>query len=254
MTWSSPPRKRFGQHFLQDDSVIAAIVKSVGLKPCDQVVEIGPGRGALTLPLLEQVNHLTVVELDNELSEHWSQYDPKKLTVCHADALTVDYRQWGHAIRLVGNLPYNISTPLLIRLLSQRDAIQDMYFMLQKEVVDRLVAQPGCKDYGRLTVMIQACCEVQWLFDVPPEAFYPRPKVQSAMVVLKPYAGLIGYQEALTSLETLLHQAFATRRKMISNNLKPLISSEQLVQYGFNPRSRPEEISVAEYVQLARQL
>ena len=249
--FNRPARKRFGQHFLEDSAVISAIIQDLMLKNTDTVVEIGPGRGALTLPLLRHLNQLIAIELDKDVVAAWRAQIHPNLILIESDALQVDYTQWGKDIRLVGNLPYNISTPLLIHLLDALPVIQDMHFMLQKEVVDRLAANPGTKDYGRLTVMIQACCEVEWLFDVPPEAFNPPPKVQSAVVRLVPLANPINAEERVI-LSRLLLQAFGMRRKTIANNLKQVMPLDTLTDLGIELTLRPEVLTVAQYIQLAR--
>jgi 16S rRNA (adenine1518-N6/adenine1519-N6)-dimethyltransferase len=252
MHWTSPPRKHLGQNFLQDPCIISDILHSAQFKRSDKVIEIGPGRGALTQPLLRQLDHLIAIELDRELYDHWSQYDSKHLTVLCADALTVDFRQWGEPIHVIGNLPYHISTPLLIHLLTQRDVIRSMHFMLQKEVVQRLVAEPGTKDYGRLTVLMQAFCELRWLFDVPPEAFYPQPKVMSAVMSIRPLPLSQQASVEIHQLEKVVGRAFAMRRKTLANNLKQHYCLQKVEAMGINLKARPEEISVGEYIALAR--
>lgn len=254
MHWTTPPRKHLGQHFLQDDQVIAAILKAAAFQPGDQVIEIGPGRGALTLPLLKQLDHLTVIEVDRTLAQYWRHAAPPTLTVCEADALTVNYQQWGKGLRVIGNLPYNISTPLLLHLLMQRTSVQDMIFMLQKEVAHRLIAQPHTKAYGRLTVMLQSCFTIQALFDVSPEAFDPPPQVMSSVVVMQPHDEFMLTAEILNFLEQLLHQAFSMRRKMIGKTLKPLCDAACLASFDINVQARPEDLSVGEYVRLAKGL
>ncbi len=248
------PRKRFGQNFLQSKQVIDAILRAINPQTEDNVLEIGPGLGALTEPLLRRLSHLTAVEIDFDLQKYWTESPlaQDKLTLVAADALTVDYSQFGKRLRVIGNLPYNISTPLLLRLLQFLPYIEDMHFMLQKEVVERMAAQPGTKDYGRLTVMLQYHCEVEYLFEVPPEAFDPPPKVDSAVVRLTPYASPPFAKVKVEQLERLVASAFAMRRKTLNNNLKGIISAEQLIHLGIDGSRRPEQISVAEYVQLAK--
>lgn len=248
------PRKRFGQNFLQDQSIIHAILQSIHPQPQDNALEIGPGLGALTKELLKRFNHLTAIEIDRDLQQHLTalRLGPGQLHLVAADALTVDYSQFGSNLRIIGNLPYNISTPLLLWLLQFFPYIQDMYFMLQKEVVDRIVAAPGSKAYGRLSVMLQYHCEVHYLFTVPPEAFDPAPKVQSAMVQLIPYHNSPFENVQIKQLEQLVANAFAMRRKTLINNLKNTISLQQLNELGIDGSKRPEQISVAEYVKLAK--
>lgn len=248
------PRKRFGQNFLQDNTVINQILSAINPQAQDNLLEIGPGLGALTQPLLKRLNHLTAIELDRDLYQHLSELPlaQNKLKLISADALTVDYSQFGSELRIVGNLPYNISTPLLFHLLHYMPYIKDMYFMLQKEVVDRMAAEPNSKTYGRLSVMLQYRCEVEHRFDVPPEAFHPRPKVDSAIVKLTPYSICPFDSVPLERLQHLVTSAFAMRRKTLSNNLKGILSSDQLADLGIDGTRRPEQISVAEYVQLAK--
>ncbi|KTD17977.1 16S rRNA (adenine(1518)-N(6)/adenine(1519)-N(6))-dimethyltransferase RsmA [Legionella jordanis] len=248
------PRKRFGQNFLQDRQIINQILSAANLKPEDKVVEIGPGLGALTKPLLRQLNHLNAIEIDQDLLEHLRQLPEaeEKLTLLSADALTVDYSQWGKHLRILGNLPYNISTPLLLHLVNYAPFIDDMHFMLQKEVVLRIAAEPGTKAYGRLTIMLQYFCDVTYLFDVPPEAFYPKPKVDSAIVRLKPYRQSPFPAVNVARLEHLVAQAFSMRRKTVANNLKPFLNAAQLNDLGIDASLRPEQLSIAEYVRLAK--
>ncbi|EHL32460.1 16S rRNA (adenine(1518)-N(6)/adenine(1519)-N(6))-dimethyltransferase RsmA [Legionella drancourtii] len=248
------PRKRFGQNFLQSRHVIDDILRSINPQLEDNLLEIGPGLGALTEPLLRRLKRMTAIEIDTDLQKYLSELPiaQGKLNLIAADALTVDYSQFGAKLRVIGNLPYNISTPLLIHLLRFAPFIEDMHFMLQKEVVERMAAQPGTKDYGRLTVMLQYHCDVDYLFAVPPEAFEPRPKVDSAVVRLVPYEKSPFESVAVEQLERLVASAFAMRRKTLNNNLKGIISAEQLLDLGIDGGRRPEQISVAEYVQLAK--
>lgn len=248
------PRKRFGQNFLQNRHIIADILNAAHLHQDDKVVEIGPGLGALTQPLLKQLKHLIAIEIDTDLQAHLATLPvaADKLDIVPADALTVDYSQWGGELRILGNLPYNISTPLLLHLLNYAQWIEDMHFMLQKEVVMRLAAQPGTKAYGRLSVMVQYHCEVEHLFDVPPEAFHPKPKVDSAIVRLVPYRTSPYPIVDINTLEQLVAQAFSMRRKTLANNLKPMFSAAQLTELGVDPIARPEQIVVIDYVRLAK--
>lgn len=248
------PRKRFGQNFLQNRHIIDEILRAINPQATDNVLEIGPGLGALTQPLLRKLDELTAVEIDTDLQQYLAALPiaQGKLRLISADALTIDYSQFGLKLRVVGNLPYNISTPILIHLLQYASSIEDMYFMLQKEVVDRMSASPGSKAYGRLSVMLQYHCEVEHLFDVPPEAFEPQPKVDSAMVRLIPFQKSPFDLVAVDQLERLVGSAFAMRRKTLTNNLKGIISFAQLADLGIDGGKRPEQISVAEYVQLAK--
>jgi len=248
------PRKRFGQNFLQNQHIIDNILRALNPQATDKVVEIGPGLGALTLPLLRTLDALIAIEIDTDLQAHLQAMPQTagKLQLINADALTIDYSQLGERLRIIGNLPYNISTPLLLHLLHYTSHIDDMYFMLQKEVVERLAASPGCKDYGRLSVMIQYHCAVEHLFNVSADAFYPKPKVESAVVFLSPYRISPYPYVAFTDLERLLACAFSMRRKTLANNLKPLLSASELTTLGINPQDRPEQITVNEYVTIAK--
>ena len=247
------PRKRFGQNFLQSQPIIDAILQAFHPQPADNVVEIGPGLGALTKPLLNALGSLTAIEIDTDLQAHLqlTLQSSGTLQLINADALTVDYGQLGEQLRIIGNLPYNISTPLLFHLLRYAQHIDDMYFMLQKEVVERLAAPPGCKAYGRLSVIVQYQCEVEQLFTVPPTAFHPQPKVESAIVRLTPH--LISPYPAvpLSELERLVACAFSMRRKTLANNLKPVLKAGDLVNLGIDPGLRPEQISITDYAHIA---
>src|SRR5580692_10275042 len=251
-----PVRKRFGQHFLHDPGVIRRILDSISPAHEDRLLEIGPGRGALTWGLLQRVRSLDVIEIDRDLARSL-QDDPraaKGLRVHVEDALHTDFgrlRGDGGPLRIVGNLPYNISTPLLFRLLSQRAAIADMHFMLQREVVDRMTAQPSNKTYGRLTVMLAAVAEVEKLFDVGPGAFQPRPKVWSAIVRLRPTLKPrfeIGDDGVL---RTLVSAAFSHRRKILSNGLKGLLTPEEIESCGIDHQLRPEALTPPQFGLLA---
>ena len=244
------PKKRFGQNFLQSQVVIDNILRELQPIPTDRLVEIGPGRGALTFELLKKQCKLTAIEIDRDLCAYLKSAPlaQNALTLVNQDALMVDYRDFGSSLRLIGNLPYNISTPLLIHVLRQIDAISDMHFMLQKEVVDRIVAEPGSKTYGRLSVMTQAYCEVDYLLDVPPSAFTPQPKVDSAVVRLVARENLPDIK--FSALEKLVATAFAMRRKTLLNNLKKIVTANQLIDLGIDPSSRPEQISVEEYIRI----
>lgn len=249
-------RKRFGQHFLHDPAVIRRIVDAVAPKEGERLVELGPGRGALTFDLLERAGHMDAVEIDRDLAQLLVT-DPRsqgRLSVHVESMLDTDFarlRANGPKLRIVGNLPYNISTPMLFHLLDQRDAIEDMHFMLQKEVVDRMSASPGGKVYGRLTVMLAAYAEVDALFDVGPGAFRPPPKVQSAIVRLRPSATsrfAIGREGALRTLATA---AFSHRRKTLRNGLKGLLSAEDIEACGIDGQLRPETLAPEQFGRLA---
>lgn len=248
------PRKRFGQNFLHNPHIIDDIVHAINPQPQDNVLEIGPGLGALTKPLLRRLDKLTAIEIDRDLYQYLHELPTAQgsLELISADALEVDYSQFGRQLRVIGNLPYNISTPLLIHLIQFSSYIEDMYFMLQKEVVERMAASPCSKAYGRLSVLLQYHCEVTHLFDVPPEAFNPPPKVDSAVVCLRPYKISPFDKVDTEALKQLVASAFAMRRKTLTNNLKGILSLEQLAALGIDGNRRPEQLSVAEYVQLAK--
>ncbi|TGD72488.1 16S rRNA (adenine(1518)-N(6)/adenine(1519)-N(6))-dimethyltransferase RsmA [Mangrovimicrobium sediminis] len=249
------PRKRFGQNFLTDHGVIEAIAAAIHPSETDHLVEIGPGRGALTEALAPSGCRLDVVELDRDLVPGllaaFSIYPGFKLH--QADALQVDYHALaapGEQLRVVGNLPYNISTPLIFHLLGQRECILDMHFMLQLEVVERLAAAPGSKDWGRLGIMAQYHCEVEQLFEVPPEAFFPPPKVRSAIVRLVPRASSPWPACDEQRLRAVVQAAFAQRRKTLRNNLKGLIDMHALEAIGIDPGSRAETLELAQFIDL----
>lgn len=246
------PRKRFGQNFLQDQTIIQKILMAFNLQKNDNVVEIGPGLGALTQPLLNQLAHLTAVEIDRDLQRYLNElFINKSLDIIGADALTVNYAQLGDNLRVIGNLPYNISTPLILHLLKFTAQIQDMHFMLQKEMVDRLVGQPGSRDYGRLSIMVQYHCYTEQLFDVPPDAFHPQPKVNSAIIRLIPYKKSPYSTVEISLLQSVVAKAFSMRRKTLANNLKGLFTAEQLSSLNIDPTLRPEQIPIEDFVKLA---
>ncbi|WP_035058852.1 16S rRNA (adenine(1518)-N(6)/adenine(1519)-N(6))-dimethyltransferase RsmA [Andreprevotia chitinilytica] len=252
------PRKRFGQNFLQDQGVIHAIVSEINPQPGDVLVEIGPGLAALTEPLMKRAGKLHVVEIDRDIVAHLSgKFSPEQLIIHHQDALKFDFGTLANEIgkdgiiRLAGNLPYNISTPLLFHLASFGAAISDMHFMLQKEVVDRMVADPGTTDYGRLSVMLQVRFNMERVLDVPPEAFYPPPKVDSAVVRMVPWPTPPWPVTDLVRMEKLVLTAFGQRRKTLRNNVKGILTDAELEQLGIDPGCRPENVTVAQYVVLA---
>jgi 16S rRNA (adenine1518-N6/adenine1519-N6)-dimethyltransferase len=248
-------RKRFGQNFLHDRHVIDRIVRAIHPKAGERLVEIGPGLGALTLPLLQAAGRLEVVELDRDLIPKLAQQcaGQGELIIHSADALKFDFCALaaGGRRRLAGNLPYNISTPLIFHLLGQAHCIDDMHFMLQKEVVERLAAKPDTSDYGRLSVMVQYRCKVEQLFIVPPGAFTPAPKVDSAIVRLEPHAAPPVDVDAAV-LEKLVAQAFSQRRKTLRNTLKGLLDAETIEAAGIDPQRRAETLSLQEFAALAR--
>jgi 16S rRNA (adenine1518-N6/adenine1519-N6)-dimethyltransferase len=262
------PRKRFGQHFLVDDSVIDAIVRAISAQSADTMVEIGPGLGALTQPLLAALSHLHVVEIDRDVIARLARSKAaQKLTIHSGDALAFDFARLTFEpastpaaqaaaptprVRVVGNLPYNISTPLLFHLAQFGEALIDAHFMLQKEVVERMVAAPGSKDYGRLSVMLQIRFEMESLFEVPPDAFDPPPKVDSAIVRMLPRRAYALEDE--TAFSKLVTQAFSQRRKTLRNTLKGVVNEAQFSAVDIEPGRRAEELSVAEFVALSNSL
>lgn len=258
-------RKRFGQNFLVDDGIIRRIVKSIHPKAEDNLVEIGPGKGAITSQLLAACPTLNVVELDRDLIPILlAQFiaDYPELTINQADALKFDFAQLlqdkdGNTkgpLRIVGNLPYNISTPLIFHLLSYAGNVIDMHFMLQKEVVDRMAAQPNEKAYGRLGIMVQYYCKVESLFPVPPECFQPRPKVDSAIVRLVPYDAPPYPAKDIKLLERLVNTAFQQRRKTLRNALKQLIPVEAIDDLEIDTSKRPENLTLKDFVDLSNTL
>ncbi|SMF29031.1 16S rRNA (adenine(1518)-N(6)/adenine(1519)-N(6))-dimethyltransferase RsmA [Pseudogulbenkiania subflava] len=249
------PRKRFGQNFLQDASVIESIVHAVNPQPGDIVVEIGPGLGALTRPLLARLPHLHVVEIDRDIiSRLKSEFPPERLTIHEGDALAFDFSTIGTRFKLIGNLPYNISTPLLFHLASYGDRVVDMHFMLQKEVIERMVAEPSTADYGRLTVMLQYRFEMEQILHVPPGAFWPPPKVESAVVRMIPAPGRCGVATDEAELEALVTLAFSQRRKTLRNNLKGVLDEADFAALGIDSGLRPENLTVEQYVAMANLL
>lgn len=252
---SHRPRKRFGQNFLHDPGIIRRILDAIAPRRDDQLVEIGPGRGALTAPLLTQVDHLDVVELDRDLIPHLQALDSDgKLTVHSADALRFDFcmlRRGDKKLRVIGNLPYNISTPLLFHLMEQLACIRDMHFMLQKEVVDRITARPGSKAYGRLGVMLQYYCQAERLFIVPPGAFHPAPKVDSAIVRLVPHATPPVEINDVGQLAWLVNRVFSQRRKMLRHSLKGYLDEAQWRELDIEPTARPEQLDLPAFARLA---
>ncbi len=248
------PRKRFGQHFLHDSGVITRIVDEFNPGPEDRIVEIGPGKGALTHALLKRVKTLHAVELDRDLASYLRETFQQRLEVHQADALTFDFchlAQPGGQLRIIGNLPYNVSTPLLFHMLDACPCIQDMLFMLQKEVVDRLAAAPGGKDYGRLSVMVQWRCCVERLLHVPASAFSPPPQVESAVVRLTPYRQAPVSVIDPDSFRQIVLAAFAQRRKVLRNSGGRLVRPELFEQAGIDPSRRAETLSLMEFAALA---
>lgn len=258
MSYYHTPRKRFGQHFLQDPVIIQRLVDAIAPAVDQKLVEIGPGRGALTIPLLERGYSLQVIEIDRDLIE-WLQQEVSRygqLQIYSADALTFDFQSLvtpPQRLRIVGNLPYNISTPLLFHLLNYVKDIQDMTFMLQREVVDRLVAIPGTSEYGRLSVILQYHCQIDKLFDVSPWAFSPPPKVHSGVVQLKPHltppVQVVNYGR----FAELVACAFSQRRKTLRNALKSMLEAKVMEEVGIDPQTRAERLTLEEFARLANQ-
>jgi 16S rRNA (adenine1518-N6/adenine1519-N6)-dimethyltransferase len=249
------PRKRFGQNFLIDDGIIHAIVNAIHPQVGETVVEIGPGLGALTRPLLERLPHLHAVELDRDIVARLRKSWPtERLTIHEGDVLKFNFGALGHDLRIVGNLPYNISTPLLFHLMDFAGQIRDMTFMLQKEVVERMVAEPSTTDYGRLSIMLQRRFHLEWLLNVPPTAFNPAPKVDSAVVRLIPKTSveIVPLDEALFA--RVVAAAFSQRRKTLRNTLGSLMKPEDFDVLGIDAGKRAENLAVADYEAITRHL
>lgn len=250
------PKKRFGQNFLTDDNVLHEIIRAIAPQPDDLMVEIGPGQGAMTRLLLESLKQLQVVELDRDLVALLKKrFSSERLLIHSGDALQFDFAELPddkRRLRIVGNLPYNISSPLLFHLAQFAPRVIDQHFMLQKEVVERMVAEPGSRDYGRLSVMLQWRYQMELLFIVPPEAFDPPPKVDSAIVRMLPIVSPLACNQQ--HLEQVVTKAFSQRRKVIRNCLAGMFSETQLIDAGIDPQLRPEAIGLESYVNLARML
>lgn len=251
-------RRRFAQHFLIDERVIEQIVTVISPHDDDHLIEIGPGLGALTRLLVESGSMLDVIELDRDLARELPKRlgDPDNLRIHTMDALTTDFTSLaaGNPARVIGNLPYNISTPLLFHLLSHQAVIRDMHFMLQDEVVNRLVAKPGGGDFGRLSVMVQLECRVEKLFQVPPEAFSPPPKVNSAVTRLVPRDTPSAVIANRGDFEKVVKQAFSQRRKTLRNSLRTVLDETQIAAAGIDPGVRPETLDVVAFAALSNQL
>lgn len=250
------PRKRFGQNFLQDSSVLFEILAAINARETDQIIEIGPGTGALTGSLLSQCHHLDVVEIDRDLAAHLDIRfsHSENLSIHCKDALNMnfsDFKTSTKKIRIIGNLPYNISTPLLFHLLEQQVCIQDMHFMLQKEVVDRICAKPGSKAFGKLSIMMQFHCKTEKLFDVLPHSFKPAPKVTSAFIRLVPRSPPKYSVNNLDAFQVLVKQAFSQRRKTLKNTLKGYLSADDIASVGVDPLARAETLDIGDYTRLS---
>ncbi len=259
-TFGKPAKKSLGQHFLHERGVVDKLVLAIDPRPGDRIVEIGPGQGALTFPLLDRHGALTAIEFDRDLLEPLAAAAKThgELTLIHADVMNIDFSALAGdtptddgRIRLVGNLPYNLSSPILFHALDHAAAVRDMHFMLQKEVVDRMAAGPGSKVYGRLSVMLQAYCTVTALFKVPPGAFRPPPKVDSAVVRLVPHPpGQVGIADPRRFAD-IVRAAFGQRRKTLRNALSNVCTAEDIVRAGVDPQSRAEQLAVADFIALA---
>ncbi len=244
-------RKRFGQHFLHDPGVLKRIVDAVAPARGDAIVEIGPGEGALTRPLLERVEHVTAIEIDRDLAASLTQeFSPQRLSLVVADVLDFDFSVLPADLRIVGNLPYNISTPILFNLARHAGRVRDMHFMLQREVVERMVARHSTPNYGRLSVMLQTRFTMHKLFNVGPGAFRPPPKVDSAVVRLEPLPDAVACDEAV--LEKIVRDAFSARRKTLRNAVP--LEPQDYKFLGIDPKLRPENLSPPDYVRIARRI
>ena len=254
-TFGKPAKKSLGQHFLHERGIVDKLVLAIDPRPGDRIVEIGPGQGALTFPLLDRHGALTAIEFDRDLLQPLTAAAKAhgELTLINSDVMNVDFTELaaGTPFRLVGNLPYNLSSPILFHALDHAAAVRDMHFMLQKEVVERMAAGPGSKVYGRLSVMLQAYCTVTALFKVPPGAFRPPPKVDSAVVRLVPHPpARIGIDDPRRFAE-IVRAAFGQRRKTLRNALGTVCTAEQIVAAGIDPQRRAEQLEVADFVRLA---
>lgn len=249
------PRKRFGQNFLEDRGVVREIVAAISPRRDDHIVEIGPGPGALTAELLEHVGHLDAIEIDRDLVRNLrARFPSARLDVHEGDALKTDLSVFGANIRVVGNLPYNISTPVLFQLTAQSGLLRDCHFMLQREVVERMSAEAGSPEYGRLSVMLQYRWVIESLFHVPPTAFHPQPKVWSSVVRMTPHATPPHRASDETMFADVVSRAFGQRRKTLRNALRDLLEARELEQLRIEPGARGETLGVAEFVRIANYL
>lgn len=255
MSTFSAPRKSLGQNFLQDPNIINKIVGSLNVQASDVVMEIGPGRGALTELILPLAGHLHLVEFDRDLVDYWSARSEPNLTVHGQDILKFDITEViqgaDRKIKVIGNLPYNISSPVLFHLMRYADHIDSQIVMLQKEVVERMASEPGSKQFGRLSVMLQQRYKIEYLFTVPPTAFFPPPKVESAIARLTPLQEVAFPVDNHADFEKLVKQAFSMRRKTLRNNLKGLLDTKQIESLDIDPGARAETLSIAEFAALS---
>ena len=248
-------KKKFGQNFLKDSSIIHAIIQSIQPLQNDLLVEIGPGLGALTKPLLEKTKHLFAIELDRDIV-NWmqNQYSKNNITIFNEDVLNFNFHQFDKKIRIVGNLPYNISTPILFKCIEDIKIITDLHFMLQKEVVDRMIAAPSSSEYGRLSVMLQYYFAMEHLVHVPKESFDPEPKVESSFVRLIPYDNYPFVANNIDQFGKVVKEAFSQRRKTIRNTLKNFMSANDFENIDINPQLRAENLSVSDFVKISNYL
>ena len=248
-------KKKFGQNFLKDTSIINAIIQSINPLPDDLLIEIGPGLGALTKPLLEKTNHLLAIEVDRDIVA-WmeNEYSKKNITVFNEDILNFNFDQFDQKVRIVGNLPYNISTPILFKCIDNITNIKDLHFMLQKEVVDRMIAVPSSSEYGRLSVMLQYYFVMEHLVHVPKESFDPEPKVESSFVRLIPYEEYPFIANNIEQFGRIVKEAFSQRRKTIRNTLKSFISENDFQKIDINPQLRAENLAVSDFVKISNYL
>lgn len=252
------PRKRFGQNFLKDQTIINRIIQSINPKPNNCMIEIGPGQGALTKHLIQTVQPVIAIELDRDLVDYLQQtFSEDQLIVHQADILQFDFNQltrYQKQIRVVGNLPYNISTPLLFHLVKFVEIIHDMYFMLQQEVAERLVAQPSDKAYGRMSVMLQYYFQIETLFGVPPQAFFPAPKVNSTVIRMQSRQDIIPEADDLELFANVVRMAFSQRRKTVKNNLQEALTKYDWSQLNLDCQMRPQQLSLQDYVKISNHL
>ena len=248
-------KKKFGQNFLKDSSIIHAIIQSIQPLQDDLLVEIGPGLGALTKPLLEKTKHLFAIELDRDIV-NWmqNQYLKNNITIFNEDVLNFNFHQFDKKIRIVGNLPYNISTPILFKCIEDIKIITDLHFMLQKEVVDRMIAVPSSSEYGRLSVMLQYYFAMEHLVHVPKESFDPEPKVESSFVRLIPYDNYPFVANNIDQFGKIVKEAFSQRRKTIRNTLKNFMNANDFENIYINPQLRAENLSVSDFVKISNYL
>jgi len=248
-------KKKFGQNFLKDSSIIHAIIQSIQPLQDDLLVEIGPGLGALTKPLLEKTKHLFAIELDRDIV-NWmqNQYSKNNITIFNEDVLNFNFNQFDKKIRIIGNLPYNISTPILFKCIEDIKIISDLHFMLQKEVVDRMIAAPSSSEYGRLSVMLQYYFAMEHLVHVPKESFDPEPKVESSFVRLIPYDNYPFVANNIVQFGKIVKEAFSQRRKTIRNTLKNFMNANDFENIDINPQLRAENLSVSDFVKISNYL